>query len=126
MISSPGWPVAWAAAALARQQQHDGRQQRPYTAEADQAHAAQPRAIRLSRELALDEVEIIADRREIGASLIGLSQRERRYGTVGYIGHGARLAVECATICRAQRLNTRFKRIGEGEQGQVEIRGVVH
>lgn len=52
------WP------ALARQQRHDGRKQRPHTAEADQAHAAQPRAIRLPGEPALDEVEIIADRRE--------------------------------------------------------------
>jgi len=78
--------VAWAAAGLARQQQHDGCKQRPHTAEADQAHAAQPRAIRLSRELALDEVEIIADRREIGASLIGQDFREGRDGVGAHPG----------------------------------------
>jgi hypothetical protein len=65
---------------------------RPHAAEAEKAHAAQPHSIQLPRELALDEVEIIADCRKISAGPVGLPQCERIGGTVGWIGHGAQLS----------------------------------
>jgi len=58
----------------------DSRDQRPHTAEAEQQHPAEPRAIELPCKLSLQEVQLVPDLGEVAPRLVGLVKVGRRSG----------------------------------------------